>query len=331
MFEEGILNEKTKKYIIIAGIIIVISLVLIIVTKFISKKPGEQPFQPPSLPQGITPGSPEEAAIRYLQWQQEGLTGEAEKYLLPSLNLASVEVFGESYSGLRGIAWQSTGEEKGDSPEFQVKKSEIGKEKSEISLEEVTNSKEGSLFFGFRLPEKIIFDVTLVGYKGKWKITKIDSSDLVSREKIGERTEIKTNVFVKISKAESYSIKDMTPPPGFKFFSLKLKYENESNVPFSFQPFNEWKIVDENGKIYSPSSPNLHSTGFITLNPTLRKPILGEGVTIIEIKPGSQEQGYISFVLPENIVLKETFVKNYDKKIIFEFPKPPQPKPPIEE
>ena len=257
MFKEIILKEEYKKYLLIIGTVVAISLVLIVVTQFILKPKRPEPIgsQPPSLPENITPGSPEEAAVRFLQLKQEGFTIEAEQYLLDP---NSVEVFGENYRLVRNLPSSlSQGEEgakneESITPEYKIKSSDTDKGFAYVTLEEETNKNAGILFFGFALPKKIIFRVDLVKDGDEWKIIKIDAPNLVLQRKLKEGAEIENNVFIKLIKMEDYSLKDLQPPEGFKFLSLEIEYDNKSGKSVNIDPLGEWRLTTYKGDILYP-------------------------------------------------------------------------------
>jgi len=317
MPEERFLNEKTKRYLLGGLILIVILVSVSLLIKFFVLRPPS-PWQPPELPSSIKPGSPEEAAIRYLQWVQEGKKKESEEYLYPTPPLfPQVTILREKYRDVReNIIFQSI-EKEGSPPEYQVKESKIKDKIAKVTIEEITNNKEGSFLFGFVLMDKITFNITLAKSEEKWKIIDVDSPDLILDKKIRGEAEIGKNVFMKLIEVEDYMPEEVQPQKGTKLFSLLVKYENRSKDFFSPQPFSEWKVVLVNGEFYSPLPPTAFSGLIGKLNPLIRRPaLLLKG----GLKPGSTEKGYISFSLPQNNSIRTVVFQNLFKKVIFEIP-----------
>ena len=317
MFEEGFLSEKTKKYLIVGAVFGLVLILLLLLLKFFILKPPP-PYQPPELPSSVKPGSPEEAAIRYLQWIQEGKKEGSEEYLYPTPPLfPQVTILRNKYRDIKsGLLFQPSKKE-GPLPEYQVKESKTKDKIAKVVIEETTNNKEGAFLFGFLLMDKITFNITLAKSEEKWRIIDIDSPDLVLEKKTGEEAEIGNGVFTKLIAIEDYTSEKAKPQKGMKLLSILVKYENKSKDLFSSQPFSEWKVVLINGESYSPLPPTTLSGLAGKLNPLIRKPalLLKEG-----LKAGSTEKGYISFTLPQKSSVKTVIFQNLFKKVIFENP-----------
>ena len=253
-----------------------------------------------------------EAAVSYLQLEQNSQRKEAEKYLFS--NFENVEIFGEKYSVLKTYWFHK--EKKGKEPIFKEKESTIEKDTARIILLEETNKNEGLIFFDFKLPEEIIFEIDLKkegswqkGYS--WKIIKISSLTLVSESKIGKENEIGKNIFVKPIKIEEYMPPNLSSeligglPENLKSLTLEIEYKNNSDKIIEFSPFSEWRIIDKNGGEYvSPSE---------TSACVLREPTLFGG----ELELNETKKGYIPFEVPKDVLPQKIIFKNIEKKIIF--------------
>ena len=133
-----------------------------------------------------------------------------------------------------------------------------------------------------------------------------------------EKVEIKANVFLKLVAIEDYVLENIKPSEKYKFLSLEIEIENKSNESISFQPFTEWMIISKAEESYYSIYPWIY-TPPAPLVPQVRKPVLllEEGL-VKELSPGSIEKGYISFQVPEDILIKEVVFQTVQKKIIFE-------------
>jgi len=256
--------------------------------------------------------SPFEVSLSYLQLEQNSQRKRAEGYLF---DFQKVEIFGERYPILRNTIWAQK-EKKGEEPVFEKKEEKINKEKARVSLLEKTKRNEGLIFFGFKLPKEVVFEIELKkagGWKKgyQWKITRINSPTLVSEGKIGEEKEIKENVFVKPIKIEEYMPLASSPevvgklPENLKSLTLEIEYKNNSNNPVGFYPFSEWRVVDKDGKEYI-CPPQTSARVF-------REPTLFGG----KLKPKETKRGYIPFEVPKDFSVEEIIFKNMEKKVIF--------------
>jgi len=276
------MEERTKYFLKIGVISVVVFILIFLLVKIFIKAPLEIFTLPPE----IDPDSPEGVAIKYLWEEQRGKRWEAEDYLHPNFFL--VRVFDQYYPDIRGKFLVS--KEKEDLlPEFKVINRQIEENEAIITLEEITNRERGNIFFGFPLPERLNFEIMLLKLENQWKIIKVDSPDLVFKTKVGEKVEIKKDVFVTLIKIE-----DST---------LEIEYENKSNEVFNYNPFDEWKIISWDGKSY-------------TLIQNLLKPALSGG----RLNPGNMKRGYLSFELPKDILIREIVFRIPEKKIIFQIP-----------
>lgn len=277
--------------------------------------------------------TPFEIVVFYLQLEQDSQREEAEKYLLSQLVIASdkeergnlsfenVEIFGEKYATLRNTIWRQE-ETEGKEPIFEETPAQSSPklggeiEGVKITLLEKTNRKEGWIFFDFKLPKEIIFEIDLEkegnwkeGYQ--WKIVKINSSALISESKIGQEEEIKENIFAKPVKIEEYMPPTLSPelvgrlPENLKSLTLEVEYKNNSGNPIDFYPFSEWRIVDKNGEEYAPLPE--------TSARVLREPTLFGG----KLGPNEIKRGYIPFEVPKEFSPEKIIFKNMERKIIF--------------
>ena len=275
------MEEKTKKFLKKGLILILICILVFVLVKiFILKPPPEAP--------AASPIPPEEVAIKYFELEQQRKREEAEEYLVSYFS--QVRILGGEYEKLRSSFWVQA-KESGPLPEYLIKESKVVKNDVNLILEVITNKMEGSLFFNFRLPKKVIFKVVLWKINDHWRIIKIDSPDLILESKLGEKKEIKENVFVEAIKIEDHI--------------SEIEYENRSTEPVSFYSLGNWKIVDKEGKIYYPiPGPDFEIT----------QPMLPD----IELNLGGKEKVSLSFGIPEDVLVKEVIFRNIDRKIIFE-------------
>lgn len=247
--------------------------------------------------------SPEKIVISYLELEQFSQRNLAEKFLFSDFE--KVEILKEKYKDISRLNWIQT-EKEGAEPIFEIKEIKIEKKDAKIKIYEKTNRKEGWIFFDFYLPKQIVFEAGLTkigswkkGYQ--WKIIKLDSLDLILEGKMGEKAEIKKNVFVKPIQFEKVEI-----PAVKKVYSLEIEYENNSQELIDIYPFSDWRIVDAGGEIFSP--PPVTSAVF------LREPVLLGG----ELHPGESKRGYVMFEIEKEISAKAVIFKNMEKKVIFE-------------
>ncbi len=304
MYSQTAMSMEKIKYILNKALIVIVILLLCLIPVFLLVKTFW--LNRPTL-------SPFEVCLSYLQLEQKSSQRKrAERYLF---DFQKVEIFGERYPILRNTIWAQK-EKKGKEPVFEKKEEKIGKEKARVRLLEKTNRNEGLIFFDFKLPKEVVFEIELKkegswkkGYQ--WKIIRIDSPTLISEGKIGEEKEIEENVFVKPIKIEEYMPSALSPevvgklPENLKSLTLEIEYRNNSNSPVGFYPFSEWRIVDEDGKEYIPPSQ--------TSARVLREPIIFGG----ELKPKETKRGYIPFEVPKDFSVEKIIFKNMKKKVIF--------------
>jgi hypothetical protein len=293
------MEEKTK-YFLKIGIISIIVLVLIfILVKYFISKPS-----PPPPPETF---SPEETIIKYFSLEQEGKREEAKKYL--SSDLSKVKIFGEEYFNLQRILWAPW---KGSLPEYRIKNIQTSEKVAKVNIEITTDRIEAltkenrfHVFFRFDLPRKAIFEIDLVKENDCWKIVKVNLPDLILERKLKEEVEIIENVFIKPIKIEEYSVEGIKPGKGFKFLSLEVEYKNKraESLGSYFYSFRDWRIIDENKVFYKPV--------FNPSNPIEISP------PVPELGPNESKKIKIFFKVPENIDLKELTFQNLDKKVIF--------------
>ncbi|MBU4299398.1 DUF4352 domain-containing protein [Patescibacteria group bacterium] len=294
MLDEGIYEEKgwIDTFKNIFGKLLLLGVVLFLI--FLLVKTFY--FNKPKL-------SPEKIVISYLELEQFSQRNLAEKFLFSDFE--KVEILKEKYKDISRLNWIQT-EKEGAEPIFEIKEIKIEKKDAKIKIYEKTNRKEGWIFFDFYLPKQIVFEAGLTkigswknGYQ--WKITRINSSDLILERKFGERVEIRENVFIKPLEIEKLEIEAPR-----KIYSLEIEYENNSNKPIRINPFGEWRIVDADGKVFNP--PSLTSALF------LRQPVLlGK-----ELEPGETKRGYVMFETQNEVSTVKIILKNMEKKIIFE-------------
>ncbi len=299
MFEEYYLEEKTKRFLKIGAILIFACILVFVLVKIFILKPSLPP--PPS---EIPLLSPKEVVIKYFTLEQEKNREESEKYLFS--DFSRVEILGENYQkqNLHYYPWYQPEEKEGLLPEYQIRESEIGENKAKITLEATTNKVEGSLFFNFYLPEKIIFEIDLGKEGDYWKITKIDSPDLVLESGFEEKIEIKENVSVKPIKIEDYISKERKPVSGFKFLSLEVETENKSTEVINLYQFIDWRIIDEKNQIYYPiPKPGSEATQQI--------------IPDFKLSPHNTKITHLFFEVPEEISVREVVFENQYKKVIF--------------
>jgi hypothetical protein len=294
------------KYLKVGAILLLIILIIIVLFKFLPSKP------PPTLlpsEKTIEKLSPEEVVIKYLSLEQQEKREEAKKYL--SSDFSKVEIFGEKYPDLSLVLW---GIWKGPVPEYQIKEIETLDDESEVVLkvrtQRIESKKKGgeySTFFIFKNPKEIFFDATLIKEGKDWKIRKIDLPELILERKLGEKVEITKNVFIKPDRIEDYPVKiiKLKPKKGFKFVSLSVQYENLNNEGTGnyFYVFRDWKIIDEEKRVYNPV--------FNPSNPVEFPP------PIPKLEPKEIKTVNVFFEIPENTKLKELIFQNLDKKVIF--------------
>ena len=293
MLDEGIYEEKgwidTFKNIfgklLLLGIVLV--LIFLLAKTFYFNKPKQSPAQ---------------VAISYLQAEQSSQRNLAEEFLLPALE--KVEILGEKYKDISRLSWIQK-EKEGVEPIFETKEIKIKGKDAQVKILEKTNKKDGWIFFDYYLPKQINFEANLIkigswkkGYQ--WRITKINSPDLILERKFGERVEIRENVFVKPIQFEKLDF-----PATRKIYSLEIEYENSSNEAIFIYPFSDWRIIETSGEIFSP--PPVTSAVF------LREPIFYGG----ELKPAEIKKGYVMFEAEKEISAKEIIFKNMEKRVIF--------------
>lgn len=252
--------------------------------------------------------SPLETAISYLKLEQSPRGGEAKKYLFS--DFGKIEVLGEKYKEVRWV----NEEKKGEEPIFKEEKSTTGENEASVAFIEETNKNEGLVFFDFKLPKEIAFEVELVregnwkeGYS--WKIIKIGSRTLISESEIGkgkQPIEEGGRVFVELIKLKEYSAEDINLPENLKILILEMEYKNESSSPVNFYPFSEWKIVDNNGKEFFPLSP---TSARVLPTPTLLGGVLGAG----EVK-----SGYVPFEVEKEVSPEKIIFQNTERKVIYQ-------------
>ena len=294
-----------KTLTVITALLFCLAVVFVLAKIFWPNQPKETPF---------------ETVVSYLQLEQSAQRKEAEKYLSAGnkqeKTFGNVEIFGEKYATLRNTIWRQE-EAEGEEPIFEKKTEEIKKGKAKVILLEKTNKKEGLIFFDFKLPKEIVFEIDLEkegNWKEgcQWKIVKINSSALVSESKIGEEEKIKENVLVKPIKLEEYLPPTLSPelvgrlPENLKSLILEVEYKNNSGNPIDFYPFSEWRIIDKNGEEYAPPPE--------TSVRVLREPTLFRG----KLEPNETKKGYIPFEVPKEISPEKIIFKNTERKIIFQ-------------
>lgn len=292
------------KYLKIGLISFVCIVFIFLLVKFLLLKESPQPPPPP--PVEIL--SPEEVAIKYLELQQEKNRQEAEKYLFS--DFSKVEIFRDNYQELRGFSYGVRLEEKSASlPGFKIITAEVGENEANIVLEEITNRVEGTNFFKFFLPPKLVFEVNLVKEGEDWKIIKIDSPDLVLERRLGEIVEIRENIFAKPVKISGYQPKDINVKPraGFKFLSFLAEYENRSTDTITLTPPSGWTLIDENKNIYD-------SFRHLTVQREIKEVATPPE---IKLKPNETEDVYFFFQVPKETQIQELVFKNLNKKVIF--------------
>lgn len=295
MFEEDSSDNKKKRILTVGVISIVLIIVLLLIKTFI--------FQPePSELEEIYPSSQEEVVIKYFKAEQGSKRKEAEKYL--ASELSTVEILREKYKTTLPY-WIQQDEKEGSAPTYEVKDSQVQENETTIIIEATMNKMADSLFFDFVLPEKLAFHITLKKEQDQWKITMIDSPDLVLDSKLEEKVETVDNMFIKPIVVRDYSTQKTEPPQKSKFVLLEVEYENRSSEQSSyFYSFGEWSIVSTDQKSYHTiTDPNVED-----MEPTFPSPKLGSG----EIKKVN-----VFFSVNKETPLKELIFRNLDKKVIF--------------
>ena len=250
-----------------------------------------------------------QVAVSYFKAEQNFQREEAEKYLFSELS--EVKILEKNYEDVRYFL--EIAEEKKEikkEPVFEEKKFD-SKEEGKIVVLEKMNKKQGFAFFGFNLPDEVLFEVELKKqgnwFKGyNWKIIKIDSSTLISNGVFGKEAQIKKDFFVKPIKFEKYSATETRMPKELEGYTLEVEYSNNSDKKVFISPFNEWIVVDIDGKEYG--SPPYTSAYF------LRDPAFSGG----EIKQNGKEKGYVSFELPKETLFKKIIFISESKKITFD-------------
>jgi membrane-associated HD superfamily phosphohydrolase len=249
---------------------------------------------------------PGEIAISYLKEAQSSIE-KAENYLYPDLK--KVKILDENYENLQNLKWVQK-EKEGEEPIFEIKSEKIKKNKAEVAILEKTNKKEGWLFFEYKLPKEILFEVSLEklgswkkGYE--WKIIEINSPDLIKKSKIGEKIEVEKGLFVKLINFEEYRPENLKIPEGLRIFSLEIEYENDSNQTKKIDSFGQWYIIDKEGEVFY--------SAFYPPSAFLRKPIFEN----TELKPGEKQRGYVTFEAKKEILPREIIYKDWERKIKF--------------
>jgi hypothetical protein len=268
-----------------------IIIVFLLVKIFLPKKTTQpQPSQPSKV------FTPEEVAIKFFELESEGNRIEAEKFLFS--DFLKVKIFDEEYLILKSNLWSQPN--RIFKANYNIKSKEIKEKESKISLE--IEVKEGVPFlFVFNLPEKVNFEIELTKENNEWKIVKIDSPDLIVKTKIGERVEIKKNIFINTNRIGEFISKEIEPSEiNDKILFLETEYENSSEKEIFFSPLAEWRISNTEGEFfYGIKFTNGTST---------------------QIKIGGNESKRIKifFEVPQNFSVKEVIFQNLDKKVIFE-------------
>jgi hypothetical protein len=280
------------KYLKIGLIFAFCIIIVFLLVKFFLPKKTTQPQ--PSQPSKVL--SPEEVAIKFFELESEGNRIEAEKFLFS--DFSKVKIFDEEYLILKSNLWSQPN--RIFKANYNIKSKEIKEKESKISLE--IEVKEGVPFlFVFNLPEKVNFEIELTKENNEWKIVKIDSPDLIVKTKIGERVEIKKNIFIKTNRIGEFISKEIEPREiNNKILFLETEYENSSEKEILFSPLAEWRISNTEGEFF-------FGTKFTN-------------GTTTEIKIGGNESKRIKifFEVSQNFSVKEVIFQNLDKKVIFE-------------
>ena len=301
---ENRLDLTTKKWLIIGvGGIVLLSILFIVFKFFIFKPPTPKEIET-GFPEGIAPSSPEGVAIKFLLASQEGERNEERQYLFP--DFSKVKIFKESYiSVISKYIWKSKSKE-GTPPEFKVLEKKKNANEAIIKIEEITNRRKGDLFFGFLLPEKINFEITLQKVDKNWKIIKVDSEDLVIQTKIGEKVKLNDLTSIKIvsfNEGLPQNINLEIPEPGKKFVFLKVEYENLSQKENRIDFLNNWSISSEKENV---SVPIIFDKKGIKIE---REKTLA---------PNEKTELFLIFEVPQTFSLKTATFQNNQRKIIFE-------------
>jgi len=282
-------SDDNKKKVFKIGLILLVMVVILILAKIFI-------FKSEPLDQAL-PTSPEEVAIQYLQSEEGQNREEAEKYLIS--DKSQVEILGKKYQSASPLWWINPEKVKDPAADYQVRDKDVQDDTTNITIEAVTNKMEDSIFFSFVIPKKLTFEVILVNEEGQWKITKVNSPNLVLESSFGEKTRVQAGIFIKPIKFEKYSARSSEGPS--KFFRLQVEFENNSFSPIEFTPLTEWRVVDKNKDFYTPG-----------LDP--------KGVTPakVQLKPNSSQISYVFFEIPKDFVAKEIIFENSYKRIIFQ-------------
>lgn len=284
------------------GLILIICIILIfvLIKLFLPRKPIQPPPPPPPPP--IL--SAEEVAVNYLSNELDKNRVEAEKYLLS--DRSKVEIFGENYQVISS-SFIGKKPESGKSPEYQIKNIKVEDGKTEMNIEVTTNEAEGSIFFTFLLPKKLVLDITFAKEGDNWKITEINAPDLIIKSTLENKVELKENVFVRPINIGVYKPAGIKAPTGSKFLSLEVEYENKTNDSVVFSPLTEWRLIDINKEVYYPVFKLITNRGS---NETSLE-------TSIIVKSGEKKELGLFSTVPEDSQIEELVFKNLTKKIIF--------------
>lgn len=138
-----------------------------------------------------------------------------------------------------------------------------------------------------------------------------------------ESNQIGESISFKLIKIEYYIPTDVQTPKGYKFLSVEAEYENRA----SSAHFLSFELIDKNGDKFAPIHAVNSSGPSVNIDPLLRKPLLLNIAVLSsggQIEPSTKKQGYISFQVPENIVIKEVVIESFEfkKKVVFEIPPP---------
>ncbi len=301
---ESKLDPTTKRWLIIGvGAIILLSILFVVFKFFIFKPPTPKEIET-SLPEGIIPSSPEGVAIKFLLAFQEGRKNEERQYLFP--DLSKVEILKESYlSAISKYIWIPKSKE-GTPPEFKVLEKKENANETNIKIEEITNRRKGDLFFGFLLPEKINFEITLQRVDKDWKIIKVNSEDLVIQAKIGEKVKLNDSTSIKVVSFNGglpQNINLEILEPERKFIFLKVEYENLSQKENKIGFLNNWSIGSEKESV---SVPIIFDKKGVKIE---REKTLG---------PNEKIELFLIFEVPQTFLLKTATFQNNQRKVIFE-------------
>ena len=310
MFQEEYLADKRKKYFLIGGVsIFALILIFVVLRLFVFKQ------QPPSPPLVVL--TPEEVVTNYFSLEFNRNRSESEKYLFS--DFSKVEILGENYLNVRTSLQTQAPKKAGLKPEYKIVNQEVQDNEARISLETSTNEMGGSLFLSFYLPEKLLFNVSLIKEGVDWKILRVDSPDLILTNKLGEKVEIIKGVFIQPIKIIDY--KDKKPANSLnKFLRLEVEFENKTSGAATFSSPMEWRVLNQDKQFYYP----IINIDWQTIGQNQEQPptpLTEPEISFlpdIKLNPDETKKASIFFELPKEFLVKELVFQNLDKKIIFE-------------